>query len=71
MAENLDVAVGGRIESGQQPEQGRLAGSGHPGDGDPLASGKAKIDIIEYANCTLRTDDFLAHLPRAYNLAER
>ena len=59
MAEDLDIAMARGIESSQQPEQGRFARARHTRDGDPFASLKAKIDIIEYANRTLRTNDFL------------
>ena len=34
--------------------------TGHTRDGNPFASGEAKIDIIKYANCTLWTNDLLA-----------
>ena len=60
VAEDVDIPMRGGIKTGQQTEQGRLARTRDSGDGDPFASGKAKIDIIQYANRTLRTDDFLA-----------
>ena len=59
MAEDLDIAVARGVESSQQPEQSRFARAGYARDGDPFASVEAKIDIIEYANRTLRTNDFL------------
>jgi hypothetical protein len=63
----LNRAAGGRIQSGQQPEQSGLAGPGWPHHRDVLAASDVQVDAAQDFDAVRARVDGLRHAAQGKN----